>query len=80
MFPNQKNKWNLDVKSNLENFEFWLVLISKCALVTTTLQICTSTLRLQYKFRVVRDTNEIFIPLTVVQGTANIAQKYQQPL
>ena len=36
----------------------------------------TSTLRLQYKCRVVRDTNNFFIPLTVVQGTANIAQKY----
>ena len=39
--------------------------------------IGTSTLQLQYKFKVVRDTNEFFIPLTVAQGTANIAQKYQ---
>ena len=36
MFSNQKNKWNLGVKSNFENFEFWVVPISKSALVTTT--------------------------------------------
>ena len=36
MFSNQKNKWNLGVKSNFENFEFWVMPISKSALVTTT--------------------------------------------
>ena len=36
MFSNQKNKWNLGVKSNFENFEFWVVPISKSALVMTT--------------------------------------------
>ena len=36
MFSNQKNKWNLGVKSNFENFEFWVVPISKSALVRTT--------------------------------------------
>ena len=36
MFSNQKNKWNLGVKLNFENFEFWVVLISKSALVMTT--------------------------------------------
>ncbi|MBC46798.1 MAG: hypothetical protein CMF30_02975 [Kiritimatiellaceae bacterium] len=35
----------------------------------------TSTVRLQYKFRVVKDTNDICIPLTVVQATAIIAQE-----
>ena len=36
MFYNQKNKWNLGVKSNFENFDFWVMLISKSALVTIT--------------------------------------------
>ena len=36
MFSNQNNKWNLGVNSNFENFEFWVVPISKSALVTTT--------------------------------------------
>ena len=36
MFSNQKNKGNLGVKSNFENFEFWVVPISKSALVTIT--------------------------------------------
>ncbi len=36
MFSNQKNKWNLGVISNFENFEFWVVPIPKSALVTTT--------------------------------------------
>ena len=36
MFSNQKNKWNLGVKSNFENFEFWVAPISKSALVRTT--------------------------------------------
>ena len=35
MFSNQKNKENLGVKSNFENFEFWVAPISKSALVTT---------------------------------------------
>ena len=39
----------------------------------------TSTVRLQYKFKVVKYTNDICIPLTVVQGTAIIAQRYNQP-
>ena len=36
MFSNQKNKWNLGVKSNFENFDFQVVPISKSALVTAT--------------------------------------------
>ena len=36
MFSNQKNKWNLGVKSNFENLKFWVVPISKYALVMTT--------------------------------------------
>ena len=36
MFFNQKNKWNLGVESNFENFDFWVMLISKSALVTIT--------------------------------------------
>ena len=36
MFSNQKNKWNLVVKLNFEYFEFWVVPISKSALVMTT--------------------------------------------
>ena len=37
MFSNQKNMWNLGVKSNFENFEFWAASISKSALVMTIL-------------------------------------------
>ena len=44
-----------------------------------TLQMFTSTVRLQYKFKVVKYTNDICIPLTVVQGTAIITQRYNQP-
>ena len=36
MFSNQKNKWNLGVKSDFENVEFWVMLISKSVLVTAT--------------------------------------------
>ena len=36
MFSTQKNKWSLGVKSNFENFEFWVVPNFKYALVTTT--------------------------------------------
>ena len=36
MFFYQKNKWNWGVKSNFENSEFWVVPISKSALVATT--------------------------------------------
>ena len=36
MFSNQKNKWNLGVKSNFENFDFWVAPISKSAFVTAT--------------------------------------------
>ena len=36
VFSNQKNQWNLGVKSNFENFEFWVMPISKSALITTT--------------------------------------------
>ena len=36
MFFNQKNKWNLGVKSNFENFKFWVMPIAKFALVMTT--------------------------------------------
>ena len=31
MFLNQENKWNQDVKSNFETFEFWVGPISKSA-------------------------------------------------
>ena len=36
MFSNQKNKWNLGVKSNFEYFEFQVIPIPKSALVTAT--------------------------------------------
>ena len=36
MFSNKKNEWNLGVKLNFENFEFWVLLISKSTLVMTT--------------------------------------------
>ena len=36
VFSNQKNKWNLGVKLNFENFKFGVMSISKSALVTTT--------------------------------------------
>ena len=36
LFSNQKNKWNLGVKSNFENLKFWVVPISKSALLMTT--------------------------------------------
>ena len=36
VFCNEKNKWNLGVKSNFENFDFLVMLISKSALVTIT--------------------------------------------
>ena len=36
MFFNQENKWNLGVKSNFENFEFWVMPITKCALIMIT--------------------------------------------
>ena len=58
---------------------------SKCSVperslaAVCTLQMFTSTVRLQYKFKVVKYTNDICIPLTVVQGTAIIAQRYNQP-
>ena len=37
MFFNQKNKWNWGVKSNFENFDFWIVPISRFALAMTTI-------------------------------------------
>ena len=33
MFFNQKNKWNQDIKSNFENYEFWVGPFPKFALV-----------------------------------------------
>ena len=36
MFFNQKNKWNLGVKSIFENFELWVMPIVKLALGMTT--------------------------------------------
>ncbi len=35
-FFNQKIKWNLAVQSNFENFDSWVMLIAKSALVTIT--------------------------------------------
>ena len=35
-------------------------------------------LHLQYEFKVVRDINEVLLPLTVVQSTTDIAQKTEQ--
>ena len=46
----------------------------------SALQMFTSTVRLQYKFKVVKDTTKIFKLPTVVYNTANIAQRYYQPL
>ena len=67
MFFNQKNEWNQDVKSNFENFEFWIGPISKFALVTIivhqlknlNLKICmVFTQEFEFCF-------QIFIPLVL---------------
>ena len=67
MFFNQKNKWNQDVKSNFENFEFWVGPISKFALVriivhqlkNLNLKICmVFTQEFEFCF-------QIFIPLVL---------------
>ena len=36
VFIKQKNKWNLGVKSNFKNLNFWLMSIAKFALFMTT--------------------------------------------
>ena len=38
MFFHQKNKWNQGVKSNFENFDFWVVPTSRFALILTKLR------------------------------------------
>ena len=39
MFFNQGNECNLGIKPNFENFEFWVVSISRFGLDTTTLNL-----------------------------------------
>ena len=57
VFFNQKNKWNQDVKSNFENFEFWVGPISKFALEDLNLKISiVFTQEFEFCF-------QIFIPL-----------------
>ena len=67
MFFNQKNEWNQDVKTNFENFEFWVGPIPKFALVriivhqskNLNLKICmVFTQEFEFCF-------QIFIPLVL---------------
>ena len=74
MFSNQKNKWNLGVKSNFENFEFWVVLISKSILVTSTARnfqklglVLCMVFNQQFEFWVMLNTKFALFMTTVYQ-------------
>ena len=67
MFFNQKNEWNQDVKSNFENSEFWVGLISKFAHVRIIAhQLQNSNLEIVMGFtQEFEFCFQIFIPLVL---------------